>query len=140
MQRFLRHGIGLHHAGLLPKYRLLVEKLAQQGLLKVICGTDTLGVGVNIPIRTVLFTQLCKFDGEKTAHPHACATSSRSPGAPGARASTTAASVVAQAPEHVIENLKLAAEGRPRARRWCSKKPPQKGYVALGPRDLRAAA
>ena len=65
-QRFLRHGIGLHHAGLLPKYRLLVEKLAQQGLLKVICGTDTLGVGVNIPIRTVLFTQLCKFDGEKT--------------------------------------------------------------------------
>ena len=39
------------------------------GLLKVICGTDTLGVGVNIPIRTVLFTQLCKFDGEKTGHP-----------------------------------------------------------------------
>ena len=67
LQRFVRHGIGLHHAGLLPKYRLLVEKLAQQGLLKVISGTDTLGVGVNIPIRTVLFTQLCKFDGEKTA-------------------------------------------------------------------------
>ena len=53
--------------GLLPKYRLLVEKLAQKGHLKVICGTDTLGVGVNIPIRTVLFTKLCKFDGEKTA-------------------------------------------------------------------------
>ena len=69
VQRFLRHGIGLHHAGLLPKYRVLVEQLAQQGLLKVICGTDTLGVGVNIPIRTVLFTQLCKFDGEKTGHP-----------------------------------------------------------------------
>ena len=68
-QRFLRHGIGMHHAGLLPKYRLLVEQLAQQGLLKVISGTDTLGVGVNIPIRTVLFTQLCKFDGEKTGHP-----------------------------------------------------------------------
>jgi superfamily II RNA helicase len=63
----LQHGIGLHHAGLLPRYRLLVEKLAQQGLLKVVSGTDTLGVGVNIPIRTVLFTQLCKFDGEKTA-------------------------------------------------------------------------
>ena len=44
-QRFLRHGIGLHHAGLLPKYRLLVERLAQQGLLKVVSGTDTLGVG-----------------------------------------------------------------------------------------------
>ena len=69
IQRFVRHGIGLHHAGLLPKYRLLVERLAQQGLLKVVSGTDTLGVGVNIPIRTVLFTQLCKYDGEKTAHP-----------------------------------------------------------------------
>ncbi|MFL5321273.1 MAG: DEAD/DEAH box helicase, partial [Myxococcaceae bacterium] len=66
LQRFLKHGVGLHHAGLLPKYRLLVEKLAQQGLLKVVSGTDTLGVGVNIPIRTVLFTQLCKYDGEKT--------------------------------------------------------------------------
>ena len=66
IQRFLRHGIGIHHAGLLPKYRLLVERLAQQGLLKVVSGTDTLGVGVNVPIRTVLFTQLCKFDGEKT--------------------------------------------------------------------------
>ena len=57
----------MHHAGLLPKYRRLVEKLAQAGLLKVVCGTDTLGVGVNIPIRTVLFTELCKYDGEKTA-------------------------------------------------------------------------
>ena len=65
LRRFLSFGIGVHHAGLLPKYRLLVEQLAQQGLLKVICGTDTLGVGVNIPIRTVLFTKLAKFDGEK---------------------------------------------------------------------------
>ena len=65
IQRFLKFGIGLHHAGLLPKYRLLVEQLAQRGLLKVICGTDTLGVGVNVPIRTVLFTKLSKFDGEK---------------------------------------------------------------------------
>ncbi len=89
---WLRHGIGLHHAGLLPKYRVLVEQLAQEGLLKVICGTDTLGVGINVPIRTVLFTRLCKFDGQKTAHPDACATSTRSPAAPGARASTTAAS------------------------------------------------
>ena len=67
MQRLLKHGIGLHHAGLLPKYRVLVEKLAQQGLLKVISGTDTLGVGVNVPIRTVLFTKLSKYDGEKAA-------------------------------------------------------------------------
>ncbi|MEE1522866.1 MAG: DEAD/DEAH box helicase, partial [Acidimicrobiales bacterium] len=63
LRRFIGHGIGLHHAGLLPRYRLLIEKLAQAGLLKLICGTDTLGVGVNVPIRTVLFTQLCKYDG-----------------------------------------------------------------------------
>lgn len=65
LKRFINFGIGVHHAGLLPKYRLLVEKLAGKGLLKCICGTDTLGVGVNVPIRTVLFTQLCKFDGNK---------------------------------------------------------------------------
>ena len=67
LRRFITAGIGVHHAGLLPKYRLLVEKLAQHGLLKIICGTDTLGVGVNVPIRTVLFTQLCKYDGRRCA-------------------------------------------------------------------------
>ncbi len=66
IRNWLKHGIGIHHAGLLPKYRVLVEQLAQKGLLKIICGTDTLGVGINVPIRTVLFTRLCKFDGEKT--------------------------------------------------------------------------
>jgi len=67
VKRWLRHGVGVHHAGLLPKYRILVEQLAQKGLLKVICGTDTLGVGVDVPIRTVLFTQLWKYDGKKAA-------------------------------------------------------------------------
>ena len=66
VKKLLRHGLGIHHAGLLPKYRVLVEKLAQRGLMKVICGTDTLGVGVNVPIRTVLFTQLYKFGGQST--------------------------------------------------------------------------
>ncbi|NMD34727.1 MAG: DEAD/DEAH box helicase, partial [Planctomycetes bacterium] len=66
LKRWLRHGIGLHHAGLLPKYRVLAEQLAQKNLLKIICGTDTLGVGINVPIRTVVFTRLCKFDGRKT--------------------------------------------------------------------------
>src|ERR1035437_9237805 len=65
IRKWLKHGIGLHHAGLLPKYRVLVEQLAQKGLLKIICGTDTLGVGINVPIRTVLFSRLCKYDGEK---------------------------------------------------------------------------
>ena len=66
LSRLVRHGIGVHHAGMLPKYRRLVETLAQAGLLKVICGTDTLGVGINVPIRTVLFTGLSKYDGTRT--------------------------------------------------------------------------
>ena len=67
VRKWLKQGIGVHHAGMLPKYRVLVEQLTQRGLLKVICGTDTLGVGINVPIRTVLFSRLCKFDGQKTA-------------------------------------------------------------------------
>ncbi|WP_181722138.1 DEAD/DEAH box helicase, partial [Nocardia gipuzkoensis] len=66
LSRLIRHGIGVHHAGMLPKYRRLVERLAQDGLLKVVCGTDTLGVGINVPIRTVLLTGLTKFDGVRT--------------------------------------------------------------------------
>src|SRR5204863_122119 len=66
LSRLVRHGIGVHHAGMLPRYRRLVETLTQAGLLKVICGTDTLGVGINVPIRTVLFTALSKYDGKKT--------------------------------------------------------------------------
>ncbi|MFR5090893.1 MAG: hypothetical protein ACLTDR_01760 [Adlercreutzia equolifaciens] len=65
LQRLLAAGVGVHHAGMLPRYRLLVERLAQQGLLPVICGTDTLGVGINVPIHTVVLTQLTKFDGTK---------------------------------------------------------------------------
>ncbi len=106
IRKLLKHGIGLHHAGLLPKYRVLVEKLSQQGLLKIICGTDTLGVGVNIPIKTVLFTKLCKYDGEKTAiltvrDFHQIA------GRAGRKGHDEKGWVVALAPEHIIENIKL---------------------------------
>lgn len=68
LRTFLLRGVGIHHAGMLPRYRRLVERLTQQGLLKIICGTDTLGVGINVPIRTVLFTSLIKFDGVRTRH------------------------------------------------------------------------
>ena len=105
IRRWLRHGIGLHHAGLLPKYRVLVEKLAQKGLLKIICGTDTLGVGINVPIRTVLFTRLCKYDGEKTAILSARDFHQIS-GRAGRKGFDEQGWVVAQAPEHIIENLK----------------------------------
>lgn len=125
MQRFLRHGIGVHHAGLLPKYRLLVERLAQSGLLKVISGTDTLGVGVNIPIRTVLFTQLCKFDGEKTSI-LSVRDFQQIAGRAGRKGFDDRGTVVAQAPEHVIENARIAEKGKKNA---VKKQPPQKGYV-----------
>jgi len=126
-EKLLRHGIGLHHAGLLPKYRLWVEKLSQAGLLKVISGTDTLGVGVNIPIRTVLFTQLCKFDGEKVG-----ILSVRDflqiAGRAGRKGFDERGSVVVQAPEHVIENLRLAHKAAT-GKKVVKRQPPPKGYV-----------
>jgi len=130
VKRILHHGIGLHHAGLLPKYRLLVEQLAQKGLLSVICGTDTLGVGVNIPIRTVLFSALSKYDGEKQALLRV-RDFKQIAGRAGRRGFDTQGSVVAQAPEHVIENAraraKAAASG---GRKKVVAKSPPKGFVS----------
>ena len=105
LSRLVKHGIGVHHAGMLPKYRRLVEQLAQAGLLKVICGTDTLGVGINVPIRTVVFTGLSKYDGRrqrllKAREFHQIA------GRAGRAGYDTAGTVVVQAPEHVVENHK----------------------------------
>jgi superfamily II RNA helicase len=131
IKRFLAHGVGIHHAGLLPKYRLLVEKLAQKGLLAVISGTDTLGVGVNIPIRTVLLTRLCKFDGDKTAI-LGVREFKQIAGRAGRKGFDVRGDVIAQAPEHVIENLRLEqkAAGDPlKLKRLVRKKPPDKGYV-----------
>ncbi|MBK4143759.1 DUF3516 domain-containing protein [Corynebacterium macginleyi] len=105
LSKLLRKGIGVHHAGMLPKYRRLVERLAQRGLLKVICGTDTLGVGINVPIRTVLMTGLAKFDGQrqrilKSREFHQIA------GRAGRAGYDTEGTVVVEAPEHEIENAK----------------------------------
>jgi hypothetical protein len=129
-QRILKHGIGLHHAGLLPKYRLLVEHLAAEGLLRVICGTDTLGMGVNIPIRTVLFTQLCKFDGENVAI-LSVRDFKQIAGRAGRKGFDDAGSVVAQAPEHVIANKRLEEkmQSRNTRKKITRKKPPQRGFV-----------
>lgn len=127
-KRFLKLGIGLHHAGLLPKYRILVEKLSQKGLLKVICGTDTLGVGVNVPIRTVLFTQLCKYSGDKTAI-LASRDFHQIAGRAGRKGFDDVGYVVAQAPAHVIENAKLAAKSSQTGKKFVKRKPPERGYV-----------
>ena len=138
LSRLVRHGIGVHHAGMLPKYRRLVETLAQAGMLKVICGTDTLGVGINVPIRTVVFTALSKYDGKKTRLLQA-REFHQIAGRAGRAGFDTAGRVVVQAPEHVIENEKsyakiLAKTGGDAAlakRRQVKKKPPE-GMVSWG--------
>jgi superfamily II RNA helicase len=131
LSRLVRHGIGVHHAGMLPKYRLLVERLAQDGHLKVICGTDTLGVGINVPIRTVLFTQLAKYDGSisrllSAREFHQIA------GRAGRAGFDDAGSVVVQAPEHVIDNEQAVAKAGddPRKRRKVIRAKPPKNFVA----------
>jgi superfamily II RNA helicase len=131
VKKILRHGVGIHHAGLLPRYRVIVEKLAQKGLLKVICGTDTLGVGVNVPIRTVLFTKLCKYDGSKTGI-LSVRDFKQIAGRAGRKGFDDAGFVVAQAPEHVIENLRAeskAAGDAKKLKRLVKKKPPEFGFV-----------
>ncbi len=130
MKKFLRHGIGIHHAGLLPKYRTLVEKLAQKGLLKVICGTDTLGVGVNVPIRTVVFTQLFKYGGQSTKT-LAVRDFKQIAGRAGRRGFDDIGYVVAQAPEHVIANIKADAKAAAKGgkSKAMKRKPPEKGFV-----------
>jgi len=129
IRKWLKHGIGLHHAGLLPKYRVLVEQLAQKGLLKIICGTDTLGVGINVPIRTVLFSRLCKYDGQKTG-----ILSARDFHQIGGRAGRKGFDdrgwVVAQAPEHAVENLKLEEKAARDGRKIVKRKPPEKNFVS----------
>jgi superfamily II RNA helicase len=133
LSRLVRHGIGVHHAGMLPKYRRLVETLAQAGLLKVICGTDTLGVGINVPIRTVLFTALSKFDGTKTRLLQA-REFHQIAGRAGRAGFDTIGTVVVQAPEHVIENERALAKAGddPRKRRHVVRKKPPEGMVSWG--------
>jgi hypothetical protein len=128
VQRIVKQGIGLHHAGLLPRYRLLVEQLAQGGLLRVVCGTDTLGVGVNVPIRTVLFSSLVKFDGEKTGL-LSVRDFKQIAGRAGRKGFDERGWVVCQAPEHVIENKRIAAKAAGGGKKAQKKKPPP-GFVA----------
>jgi superfamily II RNA helicase len=130
LSKLVRGGIGVHHAGMLPRYRRLVEQLAQTGLLKVICGTDTLGVGINVPIRTVVFTGLAKFDGTrhrllKAREFHQIA------GRAGRAGFDTSGHVVVQAPEHVIERARALAKAGddPKKRRKVQGRKPQDGEV-----------
>ena len=127
LSRLVRHGIGVHHAGMLPRYRRLVERLTRQGLLKVVCGTDTLGVGIDVPIRTVLITSLVKFDGRRmrvlrAREFHQIAGRAGRPGF------DTSGFVVVQGPEHEIENERLlarAGDDPKKRRRVVRKKAPE---------------
>ncbi|HEV7651611.1 MAG TPA: DUF3516 domain-containing protein [Actinophytocola sp.] len=133
LSRLVRHGIGVHHAGMLPKYRRLVERLAQAGLMKIVCGTDTLGVGINVPIRTVVFTALSKYDGQKVRllkarEFHQIA------GRAGRAGYDTVGNVIVQAPEHVVENEKALAKAGddPKKRRKVVRKKPPEGSIGWG--------
>lgn len=131
LSRLIRHGIGVHHAGMLPKYRRLVERLAQQGLLKVICGTDTLGVGINVPIRTVLLTGLAKYDGTRTRHLRA-REFHQIAGRAGRAGFDTMGYVVVQAPDHEVENAKAVAKAGddPKKLKKLRRKPAPEGSVS----------
>jgi hypothetical protein len=131
LSRLVRHGIGVHHAGMLPRYRRLVETLAQAGLLKVICGTDTLGVGINVPIRTVLFTALAKYDGVTNRHLKA-REFHQIAGRAGRAGFDTVGNVVVQAPEYVVANERALAKAGddPKKRRKVVRKKPVDGAVS----------
>jgi superfamily II RNA helicase len=137
LSRLVRHGIGVHHAGMLPRYRRLVERLAQSGLLKIVCGTDTLGVGINVPIRTVLLTALAKYDGTRTRHLTA-REFHQIAGRAGRAGYDTAGTVVVQAPEHVVDNAKAVAKAGddPRKRRKIVRKKPPEGSVSWSERTF----
>ena len=133
LSRLVRNGIGVHHAGMLPKYRRLVELLAQAGLLKIICGTDTLGVGINVPIRTVLLTSLSKYDGIRPRL--LTAREFHQIGGRAGRAGYDAAgTVIVQAPDHVVANEKALAKAGddPKKRRKVVRKKPPEGTVGYG--------
>lgn len=130
LSRLVRAGIGVHHAGMLPRYRRLVETLAQRGLLRVICGTDTLGVGINVPIRTVLITALSKYDGQRTRQLSA-REFHQIAGRAGRAGYDTAGTVVVLAPDHEIENevaVRKAGDDPKKLKKVVRKKAPA-GFV-----------
>ncbi|SOC57039.1 DEAD/DEAH box helicase [Ornithinimicrobium cerasi] len=131
LSKLVRHGVGVHHAGMLPRYRRLVEQLAQDGLLKVICGTDTLGVGINVPIRTVLFTGLAKYDGTRSRILRA-REFHQIAGRAGRAGYDTEGYVAVQAPEHSIENFKAVekAGDDPKKLRKVQRRKPPEGFIS----------
>ena len=133
LSRYVRAGIGVHHAGMLPRYRRLFETLAQRGLLRVICGTDTLGVGINVPIRTVMITALAKYDGQRMRQLSA-REFHQVAGRAGRAGFDTAGTVVVMAPEHEIENTAAVAKAGddPKKQKKIVRKKAPQGFVNWG--------
>ncbi|KAL2329452.1 hypothetical protein Fmac_017033 [Flemingia macrophylla] len=65
MLPLLKRGIGVHHSGLLPILKEVIEILFQEGLIKCLFATETFSIGLNMPAKTVVFTNVRKFDGDK---------------------------------------------------------------------------
>ncbi len=60
----LKRGVGVHHGGLLPILKEVIEILFQEGLIKALFATETFSIGLNMPAKTVVFTKVTKFDGQ----------------------------------------------------------------------------
>jgi superfamily II RNA helicase len=63
MVQLLRKGVGMHHAGLMPVLREMVELLFTRGFIKILFCTETMSVGINLPVKTTIFTEVSKYDG-----------------------------------------------------------------------------
>lgn len=61
----LKRGVGIHHGGLLPILKEVIEILFQEGLIKILFATETFSIGLNMPAKTVVFTSVQKFDGRE---------------------------------------------------------------------------
>jgi superfamily II RNA helicase len=64
MVKLLRKGVGIHHAGLMPILREMTELLFARGVIKILFCTETMSVGINLPVKTTIFTDVNKFNGE----------------------------------------------------------------------------
>ena len=126
LRRCLIQGVAPHHGGMLPRYRRLVEQMVVQGYVSVVCGTDTLGVGVNMPIRAVLFTQLYKYDGSNSRHLQA-REFLQIAGRAGRKGFDDVGHVWAQAPEHLMVNRleRAKAQAAGKLKKYRAKPPPR---------------
>lgn len=135
LRELLPHGLAVHHGGMLPKYRRLVERLATRGLISVISGTDTLGVGVNMPIRAVIFTQLSKGGGPAGMHHLKPGEFRQIAGRAGRKGHDTMGTVIVQPPEHEVNNIRKKRKTGVSGKKFYAESPPP-GFKAWNEKTL----